>query len=282
MKTKNKRLLLWILAAVITLFTAYYQRVTGPTYPLTDHFVFNDTTYKIVYLRTHVTKSDAVIKFYMPNKDVYGFIYERVFPLKVGYTIMPLRRYGDTLVGIVTSLPPAGKMQYYIELYKGKKVIYSRKNSPVLIRFKGAVPTWILAIHVLFMFLTVFFGTAAGLLALFDDLSFRKIQIWTIITLLIGGFIFGPLVQKFAFGQLWTGVPFGWDLTDNKTLIALIGWLIAAWLNRKEARRWWVVAAAVLQLIVYMIPHSLYGSTYNPETGKIIQDFILPFFMLFK
>jgi hypothetical protein len=39
--------------------------------------------------------------------------------------------------------------------------------------------------------------------------------------------ILGPVVQKFAFGEYWTGFPFGTDLTDNKTLIAFIGWIIA-------------------------------------------------------
>jgi len=32
-------------------------------------------------------------------------------------------------------------------------------------------------------------------------------------------------VQHYAFGQLWTGVPFGWDLTDNKTLLAALAWV---------------------------------------------------------
>ena len=41
-----------------------------------------------------------------------------------------------------------------------------------------------------------------------------------LLLLAVGGFILGPLVQNYAFGELWTGVPFGWDLTDNKTLIA--------------------------------------------------------------
>jgi len=38
----------------------------------------------------------------------------------------------------------------------------------------------------------------------------------------------GPLVQLNAFGDLWTGWPFGGDWTDNKTLFAFIFWVIAA------------------------------------------------------
>jgi len=33
----------------------------------------------------------------------------------------------------------------------------------------------------------------------------------TIISLLIGGFLMGPMVQWYAFGVWWSGVPFGYD-----------------------------------------------------------------------
>ncbi len=48
--------------------------------------------------------------------------------------------------------------------------------------------------------------------------------------------ILGPIVQKYAFGELWTGIPFGWDLTDNKTLIAFLFWILAVIMNRKKER----------------------------------------------
>jgi hypothetical protein len=73
--------------------------------------------------------------------------------------------------------------------------------------------------------------------------------------------IFGPVTQLYAFGALWTGIPYGYDLTDNKTLIALIGWILAAvmvWKNSNSKR--WMVFASVLMLLVYMIPHSVLGS----------------------
>jgi cbb3-type cytochrome oxidase subunit 1 len=76
----------------------------------------------------------------------------------------------------------------------------------------------------------------------------------------IGGFILGPLVQKLSFGVFWTGFPLGLDLTDNKTLIAFIGWLaalIAGW--RGKPARGWVLGASILMLVVYFIPHSLLG-----------------------
>ena len=68
-------------------------------------------------------------------------------------------------------------------------------------------------------------------------------------------------VQNFAFGEYWTGIPFGTDLTDNKTLIAFVSWLIAllALLKTKQPTPW-IVAAAIVTLVIFLIPHSVFGS----------------------
>ncbi|HSP92825.1 MAG TPA: hypothetical protein VLN08_18065, partial [Vicinamibacterales bacterium] len=82
--------------------------------------------------------------------------------------------------------------------------------------------------------------------------------------LLVGGFMLGPLMQKYAFGEWWTGVPFGWDLTDNKTLAAAVVWLWAAWRMRggRQARTA-IILAALVTALVFAIPHSTWGSEFK-------------------
>jgi len=56
-------------------------------------------------------------------------------------------------------------------------------------------------------------------------------------------------------------VPFGWDLTDNKTLVAAVAWLWAAWQMRGgRPARGAIMTAAVATLVVFAIPHSVWGS----------------------
>jgi hypothetical protein len=83
-----------------------------------------------------------------------------------------------------------------------------------------------------------------------------------VILFIVGGFIFGPIVQKLAFGAFWTGFPFGHDLTDNKVLFGLLIWLLALWRipGSPVNERWWVVAASISLLLIYLIPHSMLGS----------------------
>ena len=150
---------------------------------------------------------------------------------------------------------------YYVFLEIGGDKISLTGNEPVIARYKGVVPHFILLPHILMMFLAMLFSTYTALEAFDRQGKTYKYMLWTMGFFLIGGFIFGPLVQKYAFGELWTGVPFGYDLTDNKTLIAMLGWIFAWTKNRRSKEgRGWIVFAGVLMLAVYLIPHSILGS----------------------
>ena len=136
----------------------------------------------------------------------------------------------------------------------------------MIIRFKGAVPAFVLVPHILFMFFSMLIGMRAALGAFFAPNTMRRYAWISLIGISVGGMILGPIVQKFAFGAFWTGFPFGYDLTDNKTLIMWVVWLAACLVigraPRKDERlgRLAVVLAAIVMTVVYLIPHSLRGS----------------------
>jgi len=114
--------------------------------------------------------------------------------------------------------------------------------------------------HILLMFTAMLFSTRAGLAAIFREKTF-SLTLWTFVTFVLGGLVFGPIVQKYAFGDYWTGWPWGTDLTDNKTAFAFIFWLIALIKVLKHPRhRSWVLVASIVLLLIYLIPHSLLGS----------------------
>ena len=183
---------------------------------------------------------------------------------------IPLARKDDLLSGSLPAQPPAGKLDYKVILtYQDKETSLSGEK-PVVIRFKGHVPTALLMAHIIIIFTAMLFSTRAGIEALNPRGNPRKLALWTLGLLILGGFILGSIVQKLSFGQFWTGIPFGYDLTDNKTLIALIGWVVAVVAGRGGRKaRCWVLAASILLLVVYLIPHSLLGSElkYSKTNG---------------
>jgi hypothetical protein len=138
-----------------------------------------------------------------------------------------------------------------------------------VLRFKGIVPKKILIPHILLMFLAMLFSTRTGFAALARERQLFLYTVFTLVLLIPGGLVLGPYVQKYAFGAFWTGWPFGHDLTDNKTAIAFLGWLaalIALWRNREK--RGWAIAAAIILLAVYLVPHSVLGSEIDHRTPQ--------------
>jgi hypothetical protein len=192
-----------------------------------------------------------------------------------------LKREGDKLVGYLPHQPKAGKLEYNVDLVKNGAPLKFTNSAPVVIRFTGDVPKVILGVHIFLMFLAMFFSNIAGLLAMFKMHTYKFMAFLTFVVLIAGGLVLGPIVQKYAFDHYWTGAPFGWDLTDNKTLIAILGWLLAMIMIRKKHANLWILGASLITIIIFSIPHSLHGSQLNVETGKIIQGNILPYLATF-
>ena len=256
-----RKILLWILAVIITLAAAVYQRMTGPTYDYRGKVEIGGTEIKFKLPRSAENMKDCEVSVEVPVQDIVGTVGYKRYKTEDPWTEIPMERQNGKLVAFLRKQPMAGKLAYTVLLLKGEKKISLTGADPIIIRFKGVVPMVVLIPHVLIMFLAMLFSTRAGLAALDRKSNPRKLALWAAALLFVGGFILGPLVQHFGFGPYWTGFPLGFDLTDNKTLIAMIGWIIAVIAGRKgKPARGWVLAAAILLLIVYSIPHSLLGS----------------------
>jgi len=269
-----KNIFYWLIAALITFSAMIYQRKTGPTYDKRTEVEIDGTTYDFKLVRSHGGENDCLIELIVPETNVNGNIKYRKFPTNEEWTTIPMERHSDKLTGILPHLPPAGKYEYLVILEKNGKQYPLNNAQAVVIRFKGDVPAGVLIPHIFFMFFAMFLGNLAGIMAIFKHKKFIFYTNLTVITLLIGGMILGPWVQWYAFGEAWAGIPFAWDLTDNKTLLAFIFWIIAFFMNRKKERPVYTIVAALVMLMVYSIPHSMFGSQLNPETGEIIQGWI--------
>ncbi len=268
-----KSTILWILALLITLAAARYQRLTGPTHPVTGEVTIADASYEYELIRTHGGEMDAPIQIVIPDIDVIGFLVYKRFNVEEVAASLRMERYGDTLRAFLPHQPPAGKLEYFIRLQRGDEICILPRGMIPVIRFKGAVPFAVLLPHILLMFAAMLLSNRAGLEAISKNGKPAGYAFWAVGLLFLGGMIMGPMVQKFAFGSFWSGIPLGWDLTDNKTLIAMVGWIIAviAIMRRKHVRAF-VLGASILLLLIYSIPHSMMGSELNYETGEIVSS----------
>ena len=258
-----KKSVCWLLAVVITLALSIYQRMTGPTYPKRIAVELDGGSYKIKLPRSGVQHDEIVTLKGIPS-DIKSQIHYRCYPTTDDYTTVDFVWKDSVWQAALPVQPVAGKLQYFLTV-DGKDYL---KDEPVVIRFRNDVPAYILIPHILLMFAAMLFAVYTFLLVV----TRRKYSVWlkiTVGTLFVGGFILGPLVQHAAFGPWWAGFPYGTDLTDNKTLISFLFFIVALATLRWKYNKWVVVLAVLVMIVIFSIPHSTYGSEYDYTTQQL-------------
>jgi hypothetical protein len=273
---------LWVLAIVLAGAAMVYQRATGPTYPVKRTVTVAGKDYRYEFLRSHETTAGAPVQIVFRGKPpkVTGILWWRRYPTKddfepvamqeeIKHVIKPKEQPQEEkiLKARLPKQPAAGKIEYYVTLGtpEGQKRLPPGEQTVVL-RYKDPVPNEVLIPHVTAMILVIIVGLRAALSALFDPATTRRYAWAALILMTLGGMTLGPLVQKYAFGEYWTGFPWGGDWTDNKMLFMWLAWLVACVVlgaaNRPATKigRATTVLAAVVMTVVYLIPHSMGGS----------------------
>ncbi len=197
-----------------------------------------------------------------------------------GKTPLEMKNKGPDLWA--AKLPDLGKGQraeYHFEIYKGgKKVLrLPEGDGSLLIKYKGHISTPVLALHIVFMFAGFFFVTESFLGAVWirfmgegTGFTIRMMRA-ALACIFIGGWPIGFILNYQRFGPVWEGFPFGYDVTDNKTQIIFLFWLIASLLVRGSFyrgdsksdildRNQYTLAVMVcyaVTVILFMVPHSL-------------------------
>jgi len=257
---KNRSIILWLIAILLTVATAVYQRVTGPTYPIKGETELGEKIIHYKLDRAHAGDTNNEVKIETKDQKISGLLVWKRFKTNDAWHKQEMKYENGYLTGTLPNQPPAGKLVYKIILNNNKQQI-TIPEEPVIIRFRGDVPVFIIIPHVILIFLAMLLSTRTGLEYFNKNPNYKKLTYWTFVILIIGGLIFGPLMQKYAFGEFWTGIPFGIDLTDNKTLIAVIGWIIALIALKKSVKpQRWIIFASILMFVIYLIPHSVLGS----------------------
>lgn len=280
--TLVRSLLLWLLSGALAIATFFHQNRTGPTYPLRGAVATAHGPAAFVFLRSEEigTGLQIMVKEPVPA-GLAGSVKWRRYKSADSWTQTPMTartfrftRRGEVeeLKGIGVVLPSlperAGKYEYFVSLDDGSGPRSVTGEKPIYARYKAPVPRWVLVPHILAIFLSMTLALRTGMQALVGGRV--KGLLWaTIGSLLLGAFVLGPIVQRYAFGVLWSGIPFGYDWTDNKVLVELAAWALAAlFIGEARRGRTAVLAATLVTLAIYLIPHSVFGSEYDYTKGS--------------
>ena len=252
---------------LVTYLVSRYQRRTGPGYDIPASCDLGGSAVSAKLPTSYARGDDCPIRLQAAADDTTAVLRYRRYPTSEEWASVPFVPAEGGLVAHVPVQPPAGKVEYHVEVSRGGDSCTLPRRDNVIVRFRGSVSAGVLLPHVLLMLAGMILSLRAGLETWHGGPSQEAFAVLTLAGLVGGGMVFGPLVQKGAFGKYWTGVPFGTDLTDNNTLVAVLAWTIAlvatlgGWPSAEPLR----LAAAGITLVAFLIPHSLFGSELRYE-----------------
>jgi hypothetical protein len=279
-----RSILLWSAAVALSVACFVFQNRTGPTYPLEGRFDTGRGPVDFKFLRSEEIGTALQIMLRDPvPAGVTAKVRFRRYKSNDAWSevamqpgVFKFRRRGsvDEVKGLGVALPSlaerAGKYEYFVLIDAGTGPRSVTGERAIYARYKAPVPHAVLLVHILVVFLSMTLALRTGLEAVRGG-DGRRLLWATIVSLLAGAFVMGPVVQKYAFGVWWSGVPFGWDWTDNKVLVELAAWALAVAVGASgrhpRRARAAVLFAAVVTLAVYFIPHSVFGSEYDYTRG---------------
>ncbi len=265
-KTDRVNLTFWIVAVILTAISILYQNTTGPTYPQEGHIVFSGKQIDYKLDRSALINKECPVKIYTNDSLIKGSLIWKRYKTQDNESSKPMRYENGYLIAELDKQEKmAEKLQYYIQLSTNQpgtqnvdQLGYIPDKNGVVIRFRGDVPFMIVILHVIFIFAFELMSLKTGMEFFRKEPKYKKYIYWTLGLAIVGGFIFGPLVQYYAFNEWWTGFPFGIDLTDNKMVVAFIAW-IAAFIALYKSKKpgYWVLGAAIITIGIFLIPHSV-------------------------
>ena len=251
----------------------------------------------MVIPKTKIAASGDLRVEYTPDKDDFEFT-SHLFPLKVksphgiesvilhyggedGFSQKSLHPTPSDTTWYTTSLilPEKGLRTYYYFVVRdlaGNELTLPSKAKPEYtseyhyfkLRAEGHVWQWALYFHVLLML----FAIVLYIHVLYDALYIlngghreRRIILTTLyaqICFFITGFPLGWIIEKQVLGNYWEGIPFGWDITDSKTLFIFVFWmipLILYWLKKIGEKGFarWALGGVLFTMTMFLLPHSL-------------------------
>lgn len=263
-----------IIAVVLTLIVIVSARRFGPNRPYEVKASSSSFTLSHEAPRGHSGEGPAELGLNVDfaggkAADITVELLGRIKGEKEWETVEPTREESGTYLFEIPAKPWGTR---YFYKFQGRLAddppvtLCQEGGEPMMVKFKGEVPAWILILHILAMFGGFFLLIWSALHALRlaaggdDEGKAAPLAWWAWAVMFIGGVPLGFAMNWYAFGVVWEAFPFGRDVTDNKTQIALIIWGIAGLaLTLKRSRKSGVFAAvaALLVLALFLIPHSV-------------------------
>ncbi len=299
-QVKSSPLPLWIVLAVVGAGLLYglYQMVTPEMYRQLDpsatfNYVYVPSTSE--YARQHVVQLNvwsnrAAIRSVTLHFDrsargdfAQSSTMQRVKETRTYMDALPHLERGQRFFYYFVAEDEAGnKLVLKAHKQKLERLLKGAGERYFYVTYFARVPKTVLVPHIALITAALIFLVHSlyfSLSHLINRNGFPKLYktvFWGLVTFSVAVLPLGYLVAWYGLGVGWGGFPLGWDITDNKSLLAVLFWLglLVAKPNSffrrnplsirkrdplsESAFAWLTIVGLVLTIGIYMIPHSIF------------------------
>lgn len=245
----------WLLAIVLTAYLVVLQLVMESSYPVVTEINTGKQKISLQLIRSFEGDGDCPVIFPIGDIAVKGHLVYNLKSDTLNQVKRDFKREGDKLTSYLPQQLPGTEMEYRVFLEREKAKIDVNNGKPVVIKFKGKVPLYLILVNAFCIITVLLLSSLTGFYALFNVRSYRWIiYILLISSLFLSLFLF-PLVQKYSLNR-WSYMPKMWSLHTKLLLTSLI-WVITALLSLfvKKLRRLWLILASIITCVLFLIPH---------------------------
>jgi hypothetical protein len=234
-----------------------------------------------------ITLSIFTVKEGVDIKEVRVF-YKKMKGEDFKVSVMQKVKEGSTYVDYLPGLSKGERWFYYIEaedtagnIMTIPERVKEGRQINFYVTFEGTANRLLFISHIVLAITAVIFWVhsvfyAVNYLITGERYNIR-LEFYSVLYGTISFFIFafpvGGYIAHQVFGQAWSGIPFGWDITDNKSLIAFLYYAAILYLVKDKFNgrntnnediindknfSLLVILGIVITVIVYNIPHSYF------------------------
>lgn len=250
----KQSIILWVAAAVITFIAGFLQSRISGEYPISGSFGIEGK--EIGYKLDRVSYGDADYSFFLSSeiKNLDGQVYWKELG-NHNWNRSALNDSGEFFSGKIPYQKPAVQVEYYITI-KHNGISYSipQNNNPVTLTFYGKIPSSINFYYRFTLLGLLLLSFRTGLEYFHRPGKIKKLNIFTLIFVVVNVFAFHPLRTTYMLGAVGKSVIPITEMFQLSSVLLVVIWIIATALifNLKNYRIW-APAAAIVTLLVFEI-----------------------------
>jgi len=253
-----KKILFLAIAAIIAVISVFIQQFSSSDRPYNQEIQINSIDYSFKLPVYHEANEVCSIELLVPDTSVRGVLFYKLLKSKNDFKLINLIRMNEYLVSVLPHQKQNIKVQYYLQLNSAGKKYFIGKENPLIVRFQGVVPKYILFPHVVLMFVALIFSCFAGMLTFSHIDSYKKYASVTFFLFTLAALIFGLIIHLVSFRHLFVQVANYNDLTFYKNGIIFLLWLLVYYVNKKYEFKYLTLAVSIFTLILFCIPANIF------------------------